>query len=133
MTSIHLNWLGEFRDIVNEDPELCAIGQWFDTPFSVTFGSERIVVQVDKGSIVDFVMTPRIDVRAKFGFSAPVEIWQKFFMKSPPAMYHDIFAMMMRVPEFVLEGDGLAAMQNARALHRMMSVMREVGSRHVQN
>ena len=32
--------------------------------------------------------------------------------------------MLMRVPDFVLEGDRLAAMQNARALHRMMNIMR---------
>ena len=36
--------------------------------------------------------------------------------------------MLMRVPEFVLEGDALVAMQNARALHRMMNVMRETGA-----
>ena len=36
--------------------------------------------------------------------------------------------MLMRMPEFVLEGDSLVAMQNARALHRMMNVMREVGA-----
>ena len=32
--------------------------------------------------------------------------------------------MLMRVPEFVLEGDSLVAMQNARALQRMMNLMR---------
>ena len=32
----------------------------------------------------------------------------------------------MRVPGFVLEGDTLVAMQNARALHRAMNVMRTV-------
>ena len=36
--------------------------------------------------------------------------------------------MIMRVPEFVLEGDTLAAMQNARALHRLMSVMQQQGA-----
>jgi len=35
--------------------------------------------------------------------------------------------MSMRVPEFRLEGDTLAAMQNARALQRFMSLMRKVG------
>lgn len=133
MTSIDLTWLGEFQNAANEDPELNAIGQWFNAPFSVTFGAERIVVQVDQGKVADVVVAPRIDVRAAFGFSAPIEIWQKFFMKRPPAMYHDFFAMMMRVPQFILEGDGLVAMQNARALHRTMSIMREVGSKHVQN
>jgi hypothetical protein len=32
----------------------------------------------------------------------------------------------MRVPEFTLEGDTLAAMQNVRALQRLMSLMRTV-------
>jgi len=36
--------------------------------------------------------------------------------------------MLMRVPEFELEGDSLIAMQNARALHRMMNIMRETGA-----
>ena len=42
-----------------------------------------------------------------------------------------VFAMLMRVPEFVLEGDSLVAMQNARALHRMMNIMRETGAPNV--
>jgi hypothetical protein len=45
----------------------------------------------------------------------------------PPPLYHDFFAMLMRVPEFRLEGDSLVAMQNARALHRLMNIMRETG------
>jgi len=35
--------------------------------------------------------------------------------------------MLIRVPDFRLEGDSLAAMQNARALHRLMNIMRETG------
>ena len=57
-----------------------------------------------------------------------MEVWKKFLSPKPPPLYHDFFAMLMRVPEFVLEGDSLVAMQNARALHRMMNVMREVGA-----
>src|SRR5215203_2045608 len=72
--------------------------------------------------------SPRFDVRTLFGFRAPVEVWRKFLSADPPPLFHDFFAMLMRVPEFVLEGDGLAAMQNARALHRMMNVMRETGA-----
>ena len=37
------------------------------------------------------------------------------------------FPVIYREPEFVLEGDSLAAMQNARALHRAMNVMRTLG------
>jgi hypothetical protein len=63
-------------------------------------------------------------MRAAFGFRAPVEVWRKFLSTRPPPLYHDFFAMLMRVPEFVIEGDSLIAMQNARALHRMMNLMR---------
>src|SRR5262249_4234856 len=61
---------------------------------------------------------------AAFGFRAPVEVWRKFLSATPPPLYHDFFAMLMRVPEFVIEGDSFLAMQNARALHRMMNLMR---------
>ena len=67
-------------------------------------------------------------MRALFGFRAPIEVWRKFLSADPPPLFHDFFAMLMRVPEFVLEGDGLVAMQNARALQRMMNVMRETGA-----
>jgi len=67
-------------------------------------------------------------VRAPFGFRAPVDVWRKFLSPNPPPLYHDFFAMLMRVPEFTIEGDSLIAMQNARALHRMMNIMRETGA-----
>jgi hypothetical protein len=57
--------------------------------------------------------------------SAPLEVWPKFLSPEPPPLYHDFFAMLKRVPEFVVEGDSLIAMQNARALHRMMNLMRD--------
>ena len=85
-------------------------------------------MKVDKGRIADIVAEPRLDVRAEFGFRAPVEVWRKFLSPNPPPLFHDFFAMLMRVPEFVLEGDSLVAMQNARALHRMMNIMRETGA-----
>jgi hypothetical protein len=64
---------------------------------------------------------------AAFGFAAPVDVWKKFLSLDPPPLYHDFFAMLVRVPEFRLEGDSLVAMQNARALHRLMNIMRETG------
>ena len=67
---------------------------------------------------------------ASKGTGSP-EIWARFFAKDPEPLYHDFFAMLMRVPEFALEGDSLIAMQNARALHRMMNIMRETGAPNV--
>jgi hypothetical protein len=123
-------WLARFRERVNSDPELGVVGDWFTTTFTLTFGTQRYALVVHKGRIVDIIASPRFDLRAPFGFCAPVEVWRKFLSADPPPLFHDFFAMLMRVPEFVLEGDGLVAMQNARALHRMMNVMRETGAPH---
>jgi hypothetical protein len=126
----HLNWLEAFRDRVNADPEMKLIGHWFTTSMSLSCGDTRYVLRVERGRIDDIAANPRIDARAAFGFRAPLEVWRKFLSAKPPPLYHDFFAMLMRVPEFVIEGDSLIAMQNARALHRMMNLMRatEAGS-----
>jgi len=123
-------WLARYRERVNGDPELKVIGDWFTTTFALTFGDARYAVQVEKGQITGIV-APRLDLRTPFGFRAPVPVWRKFLSPNPPPLFHDFFAMLMRVPEFVLEGDSLIAMQNARALHRMMNIMRETGAPNV--
>jgi hypothetical protein len=123
-----LAWLERFQARANADPELAVIGDWFTATFGLTFGESRYALKVEKGRIREIVPAPRLDTRVPFGFRAPVEVWRKFLSPRPPPLYHDFFAMLMRVPEFVLEGDSLAAMQNARALHRMMNLMREVGA-----
>jgi len=118
------DWLAAFQQRVNRDAEMDVIGGWFTTSLSLTFGERRYVLRVERGKIAGFVGAPRLDQPCDFGFRAPLETWRKFLSPNPPPLYHDFFAMMMRVPEFVLEGDSLAAMQNARALHRMMNLMR---------
>ncbi len=122
------SWLERYRVRVNADPEMGVIGDWLSTTFTLTFGDARHALVVDKGKIVNIIVAPRFDVRAPFGFRAPVDVWRKFLSPNPPPLYHDFFAMLMRVPEFVIEGDSLIAMQNARALHRMMNIMRETGA-----
>ena len=117
-------WMEGFRDRVNADPEMAVIGDWFSTSFSLGFGATRYVVSVEQGKVAEIKPAPRVDSRASFGFRAPMAVWNLFVSPNPPPLYHDFFAMLMRVPEFVLEGDGLVAMQNARALHRMMNLMR---------
>lgn len=122
------SWLERYRARVNADRELGVIGQWFTTSLALTFGERRYALAIDKGQITGIIDTPRLDVRTPFGFRAPLAVWRKFLSPEPPPLYHDFFAMLMRVPDFVLEGDALAAMQNARALHRMMNIMRETGA-----
>ena len=123
-----LSWLERYRDRVNADAELAVIGTWFTTTFTLTFGSQRYALDVVRGRIAEVIPSPRLDRPAKFGFAAPVDLWRRFLSPNPPPLYHDFFAMLMRVPEFTLDGDSFVAMQNARALHRMMNIMREMGA-----
>jgi hypothetical protein len=120
------DWLARARACVNADAELQLIGAWFTTAFSVTSGDRRVILRFERGRLEETLPAPRLDVRCAFGFRAPPDIWSRFFAREPEPLYHDFFAMLMRVPAFVLEGDTLVAMQNARALHRAMNVMRAV-------
>ena len=84
------------------------------------------VVRFERGTLVNWVPRPRLDTPCAFGFRAAPELWRRYLQAEPEPIFHDVFAMMMRVPEFVLEGDTLVAMQHARALHRVMRLMRHV-------
>lgn len=127
MTAFSDEWLARFRDRVNADPEMAVIGDWFTAAFSLSCGDRRCVVRFEQGKLVETIVSPRVDTRCAFGFRASEEIWSRFLSPVAEPLYHDFFAMLMRVPGFVLEGDTLAAMQNARALHRAMNVMRTLG------
>ena len=128
MIAFSEEWLARFRDRVNADQEMAVIGDWFTTAFSLTCEDRRCIIRFEKGKLVDAIVSPRIDARCAFGFRASEQIWSHFFSPTPQPLYHDFFAMLMRVPGFVLEGDTLVAMQNARALHRAMNVMRTIGA-----
>jgi hypothetical protein len=127
MTVFSDSWLVRFQERVNADAEMAVIGDWFTTAFSFSCEDRRCIVRFERGRVVELVSSPRLDVRCAFGFRASPDIWAKFLSLDPEPLYHDFFAMLMRVPGFVLEGDTLVAMQHARALHRAMNLMRTVG------
>ena len=120
------DWLSQLQARLNDDAELHVIGDWFTVAMSLSCGDERCVLRFERGRLVQTINPPRLDTPCAFGFRASADIWRRFFADPPEPLYHDIFAMLMRVPGFVLEGDTLVAMQHARALHRAMRVMRTV-------
>jgi hypothetical protein len=122
------SWLTRFEQRLNTDKEMSVIGDWFTVSMSVSCDDERRVLRFERGRLVHAIVTPKLDAPCAFGFHASADIWRRFFADPPEPLYHDVFAMLMRVPGFVLEGDTLVAMQHARALHRVMKVMRTIGS-----
>ena len=121
-----LEWMEKYRDAVNADPEMAVVGDWLTVDFKISFGGSDFLLSVRSGRIVDIVPKPRFDRPAAFTMRAPMSVWNKFVGPNPPPLYHDFFAMLMRVDEFELDGDTLAAMQNARALHRMMNILKQM-------
>ena len=120
------DWLAHVQSRVNDDEEMRVIGNWFTLSMSLSCETERCILRFERGRLVQAITSPRLDVPCAFGFRASTDIWSRFFSDPPVPLYHDIFAMLMRVPGFVLEGDTLVAMQHARALHRAMRVLRTV-------
>ncbi len=118
------DWMERYRDRVNEDPEMAVIGDWFSLDFKLSFEGSAWLLSVREGRIEDIVQRPRFDRPARFTIAAPMRVWTKFIRPDPEPLYTDFFAMLMRGPEFGIDGDSLAAMQNARALHRMMNILK---------
>lgn len=120
-------WMAAFQARVNQDEELALVGRWFTTTFLFGAGATEYLLRVEAGRLVEVVPQPRFDRPWRFALRAPVAHWEKFIQPVPPPLYNELYAMVMRVPEFRLEGDTLVAAQHARALQRFLSLMRGVG------
>jgi pimeloyl-ACP methyl ester carboxylesterase len=58
----------------------------------------------------------------QFTFAAPGAVWAKFLQPVPPRHHHVILAMLARVPEARLEGDGLAFAQSCHVVRRVLEL-----------
>ena len=125
----NLAWMERYKEAVNGDHEMAVVGDWFNTDFKLSFEGNDFLLTVRAGCIERIEQRPRFDRPAQFSIRAPMSVWIKFIRPDPEPLYHDFFAMLMRVPEFDIDGDSLAAMQNARALHRMMNILKSMEPR----
>ena len=120
------DWMARYVAALNGDPELRLVGGFFTCDVLLDFETVRYLVRVDGGTVREVVENPGYDRPWAFALRAPRHVWDRYLAPVPPPLYHHIFAMLMRVPEFRLEGDTLAAAQNIRALARMCDLMRAV-------
>ncbi len=121
-----LEWMNAYQNAVNADIEMGIVGDWFSVDFKISFGDQEFLIGVRQGKIIEIEQSPRFDRPIAFTLRAPISVWRKFISTKPPPLYHDFFAMLMRVEEFQLDGNSLIAMQNARALHRMMNILKQM-------
>ncbi len=115
-----------YAEVVNQDPEFRLVGKFFTCDFLLDFEAARYLVRVLEGTVREVVPAPTVDSPWAFALRAPRSVWDRYLQPVPLPLYHHIFAMLMRVPEFRLEGNTLVAHQNIRALVRMCDLMRAV-------
>lgn len=130
-------WTGSLTERVNNDPEFAVVGRLMDVDFLWEVGATRLLFIVRQGQIKDVKLNDEITFNDSWEFSlrGPEESWKKFLALVPPPMYNDLWAMVVQVEDVELHGNRLVAMQNIRALSRLMTLTRasEDGTSAVSN
>lgn len=123
-----IDLVDKLRDLASCDQELNHVGRFFSARILFEMGSQRRLVTVDRGCVIKIEPDPGFDAAWDFALRGPESMWEKFASSPPPPMYNDIWAMRMRVADFVWEGNTLIAAQNARALTRFVQLLRDAKS-----
>lgn len=115
-------FLAALQTAARADAELAAFSANADCRFVLVAGERE----------AEFAFSPSLVIsetrseKHSFVLEAPREIWAKFFSSPPPAPYHGIYAMKMRVPGFKVSGSELAMAQNMHLVRRVLELGRGV-------
>ena len=119
-------FLAALQAVARADPELAAFSANADCRFRLVMG-ERVADIIFQAS--SFFITEKSEANSPaFVLEAPVAVWEKFFSSPPPAPYHGIYAMKMRVPEFKVAGSELALAQHMHLVRRVLEIGRNVAN-----
>src|ERR671939_64384 len=119
-------WTDSLKQRVNHDPEFAVVGKLMHVRFMWELGETRMLFVVERGKIEDIKLDEEITFNDSWQFSlrGSRESWERFLAPCPPPMHNDIWAMVVQVNDVELDGDRLVAMQNIRALSRLMALAR---------
>jgi len=119
-------FLAALQAAAKADPELAAFSANAVCSFRLVSG-KQLADFVFRDSSVSITENAG-EISPAFTLEAPTEIWAKFFSFPPPAPYHGIYAMKMRVPEFKVSGSELALAQNMHLVRRVLEIGRNVAN-----
>lgn len=120
-------FLAALQDAARADVELAAFAANADCRFGLVVGDRT----------AEFAFAPGVDMRVteqarganpSFVLEAPASVWEKFFSSPPPAPYHGIYAMKMRVPEFRVTGSEMALAQHMHLARRVLEIGRDLAT-----
>ncbi len=122
---LHARWpefLAALQTAARADPELAAFSANADCRFLLVAGEREAEFAFP------LAISETRSEKHSFALEAPTEIWAKFFSSPPPAPYHGIYAMKMRVPGFKVSGSELALAQNMHLVRRVLEIGRSVAN-----
>jgi pimeloyl-ACP methyl ester carboxylesterase len=111
------------------DRRLRAISSGTDVAFILRYGDDVLWLHLRDGAVVDHAFDDGFDRRVDFGLRAPAEVWDRLWAPVPPPRHQTLFALLAKVPSFVLEGDREALAQNAHAVARLLELGRTPAAR----
>lgn len=115
-------FLAALQEAARADAELAAFAANADFSFCLVAGERVAGFRFSSGKPLE--ISPQAGEPA-CTLAAPVEVWRKFFSNPPPAPYHGIYAMKMRVPEFKVTGDEMKLAQHMHLVRRVLELGRE--------
>jgi pimeloyl-ACP methyl ester carboxylesterase len=115
-------FLAALQVAARADAELGAFSANADCRFLLVAGEREAEFAFDS----PLVISESRSGKHSFALEAPGDVWSKFFSFPPPAPYHGIYAMKMRVPEFKVSGSELALAQNMHLVRRVLELGRGV-------
>jgi len=119
------SWIARWREVINADREIARLGKFFDGRMCVQFDSEKYILVISRGTVIDVVEQPLWDQPFDFKIEASRDVWWQSVQPVPRPFYQDIFGMMWN-HGMTLEGEVVAAMQNIRVVKLMLAAMKRV-------
>ena len=111
----------DWEQACRADAELNHLGGRADICFAVHAGAAVATVEFADGKLRGIRAGAK---GAVFTLCAPMEVWERFLQAVPPAPYHHVLAMKMRVPEFSVAGDEQKLLQFAHLVRRSLELAR---------
>ena len=120
--------LENLPELVNGDAALVRRGRFLSTCFLVAVGEIEYLVDVREGRIDRVARGPFVMPSWRFALRGSAEAWHRFWQKTPPPGYHDLFALSKR-GLLVIEGDLHPLMANLSYMKDVLAAPRRLAGR----
>ena len=123
--AIDKKWVDRWADAINSDESCQNNGRQFNDAITFSLGDSRYTFKVLNGKIENVIRDGGPLVGSVFTLAADNDVWEKLFLTSPPAMYHDIFSLIA-IGEMKFEGNIQLVFQQLSTLSEWVRVGREL-------